>query len=562
MGRMNKLHMALRASILVCCANVPIPAQTYRMLVAITPLAVIQWGDEEDWGMDALQNTKQLVAQINDAYNGTSPNYPTYVMPQVELAGVALVDYVESSSSYTDVARLRGTSDGYMDQIHGLRDIYAADIVMMAASLTDAGGRAAVIKAIESSAFQVTDTYAGWNAPVMAHENGHLFGCRHNIALDTTSTPYTYGHGYRPSGTWGDVMSYVDSLSQYRIWFSNPYETHLGVPRGNATTANCARVHHERKGAVAAFRDPMNTVFYNKTLKSGEYAGVVAADSILVGGVSFHLGAEGYFQAPNVILSSTYTNHGKFTVEANSIQVAGNMMDTSVTYLKASDSAIIRTYTYLNVYGKLTIEAPTIATTSTGGTSNMVILQEDSETDLVATGAVSLTGRFHVLGARLGVRGSHITTSGKVELAQSEGEFFASERVSIKPGFSVTYGSKLNVRVGSPPAGPLAKNGAGLTARETEGERADASVVQNSGFTSRLRYGSREVSLEYVLRDERSIELKVVDLRGKTVYGQRLGRQAAGSYSQAVKGTFGTGMVYFLHVQAGREHFVHRFVVQ
>ena len=48
---------------------------------------------------------------------------------------LAEISYTESGSSSTDLSRLRSVGDGYLDEVHGLRDYYKADVVSLLTEL-------------------------------------------------------------------------------------------------------------------------------------------------------------------------------------------------------------------------------------------------------------------------------------------------------------------------------------------------------------------------------------------------------------------------------------------
>ena len=64
-----------------------------------------------------------FVAETNQAYANSEVNHRVRLVLREE------VDYVEDGDSYIDLDRLQEDSDGYMDHVHELRDLYAADLV-------------------------------------------------------------------------------------------------------------------------------------------------------------------------------------------------------------------------------------------------------------------------------------------------------------------------------------------------------------------------------------------------------------------------------------------------
>ena len=172
----------------------------------------------------------------------------------------AQVSYSESGRSFsTHVNYLKGTTDGLMDNVHSLRNTYAADVVVLVVNDSEACGIAAAIKATASTAFAVAHYTCITGYYSFGHEVGHLQGARHDRFVDPTTTPYQYGHGFIPSTrNWRTIMAYGNNCSNCtRIqWWSNPLRTYppTGQVMGTATYEDNARVLNTTASTVAAFR--------------------------------------------------------------------------------------------------------------------------------------------------------------------------------------------------------------------------------------------------------------------------------------------------------------------
>jgi hypothetical protein len=220
----------------------PGPTATIRVQVVATNDAIAAYGGN----MQAL--VELAVAESNQGYVNSN------VGINMVLASYSTTTYATAGMS-TDLSRFRGTNDGYMDNIHALRDSSAADMVMLVANDASACGLASGIGSTAATAFATAywDCIAGYYS--FAHELGHLQSARHDPATDGTNTPYAYGHGYRYGSAWRTVMAYNCSPSCPRInYWSNPAVLYGGVPMGTYTTSHNQRVLVQTKATVAAFR--------------------------------------------------------------------------------------------------------------------------------------------------------------------------------------------------------------------------------------------------------------------------------------------------------------------
>ncbi|HEY0015243.1 MAG TPA: M12 family metallo-peptidase [Longimicrobium sp.] len=173
----------------------------------------------------------------------------------------AQVTYNESGRSFSQhVSAIRGTTDGLMDNVHTLRNTYAADVVVLVVNDSEACGQAATINATTASnGFAVAHYSCITGYYSFGHEVGHLQGARHDRFVDGTLTPYQYGHGFIPSTkNWRTVMAYGNNCANCtRIqWWSNPAKTYpvTGQVMGTTTYENNARVLNETATRIAGFR--------------------------------------------------------------------------------------------------------------------------------------------------------------------------------------------------------------------------------------------------------------------------------------------------------------------
>ena len=177
----------------------------------------------------------------------------------VELAGYVVTPYVESGNMEQDLRRLRSPGDGYMDEVHALRDQHAADVVVLLMNRAFACGLADQIGADADHAFIAVLEQCAAGEYVLAHEIGHVAGARHDIKRDPAGVPFAFGHGYwyqppRALG-WRTVMSYDCPTGCRRIaYWSSPDLLYEGQATGNHNEADNRRVLELTRARIAGFR--------------------------------------------------------------------------------------------------------------------------------------------------------------------------------------------------------------------------------------------------------------------------------------------------------------------
>ena len=301
-----------------------------------------------DDARSAAGGTAQIKAAIATAMTETNTSYNNSgVTPDLRLVHVEEVSYAESGSTVTDVDRLAGTSDGYMDGIHSLRNTYGADVVVLVVETLSACGRAKAIMASATTAFAVTKRtgcMTGYYS--FGHEIGHLQGAHHDLYVDTNDTPYAYGHGYvhkhatDTTKRWRTVMAYNDacSASGYNCnrlqWWSNPTKTKLGDAMGVVGDSENYKALNTSASTVANFRTAIiSTDQFNSSFNGSStgWSSVYGAWSINSSAYYYAAGVAGYSSSAKhtgtygdityeVRMYRTGTNNGS----ANRIIIRGN----------------------------------------------------------------------------------------------------------------------------------------------------------------------------------------------------------------------------------------------
>jgi hypothetical protein len=174
---------------------------------------------------------------------------------KLRLVHAYLTNYVEEGAHFDHVWRFADRGDGYMDEIHGLRNKYRGDVAILIVDDPQGCGLATRVHADAEEAFAVVHHECAATTYTVAHEIGHLIGARHELAIDKVMTPFPYGHGYVNGTKWRDIMSYKDSCGgcpRLPVW-SSPKVMIQGEPAGTPELDN-ARVILEQAARVAAFR--------------------------------------------------------------------------------------------------------------------------------------------------------------------------------------------------------------------------------------------------------------------------------------------------------------------
>jgi hypothetical protein len=174
---------------------------------------------------------------------------------ELRLVHAYQTNYVEEGTHFDHLWRFADKSDGYMGELHGLRDKYRADVAVLFVDDPKGCGLATRVYADADDAFAVVHHDCGALTYTVAHEIGHLIGARHELNIDRTMTPFPYGHGYVSGTKWRDIMSYRESCGgcpRLPVW-SSPKVMIRGEPAGGPNVDN-ARVIAEQAARVANFR--------------------------------------------------------------------------------------------------------------------------------------------------------------------------------------------------------------------------------------------------------------------------------------------------------------------
>ena len=220
-----------------------------RVLVLYTPALQADQGGGA--GMRALVDL--LVQSANQAFEDSGIN------PRLVLAHAAMVDYV-AQSPHTDLDRITEPDDGYMDEVHALRNRFAADLVHLLTNKRSTGVAGVTVALSSESLSKEDDAFAvtaSGEEHFFTHEIGHNLGLLHDRYQHgrlSSIYPYAYGYvnkrtfepGALPSSRWRTVMSTFHRCfsagfaCEGLLRFSNPDQKYegdpLGVPADDKTT--------------------------------------------------------------------------------------------------------------------------------------------------------------------------------------------------------------------------------------------------------------------------------------------------------------------------------------
>ena len=215
-------------------------------------------------GKEFLESQIDLaVAEANTIYQNSR------VDARLRLVHAREIDYAEFPSNATNLNRLQSKTDGFMDEIHFVRETNRADLVCLVTEHSDPGvsGLAFTLDTpsveFRNSAFSVVKRADLVGSYIFVHEISHNFGAQHDRehALDDQgklkpgSYPFSFGHRFAIEGvTYRDVMSYAPG--QLIPFLSSPDIVFKGVPVGLPGTtngANNALTVSTNAGYVASF---------------------------------------------------------------------------------------------------------------------------------------------------------------------------------------------------------------------------------------------------------------------------------------------------------------------
>ena len=354
-----------------------------RVLVMYTPEALALSSDM----------TNKVYQDIN---NGNTSFKNSGINVRFELAYVGPTEDSESSYDFsTLLSKFRSTDDGFADEVHSIRERYAADVCVLLVYQNELCGKAR-LNADKSTAFAVVRASLECATKyTFTHEIGHNAGCRHDTLVDSSTTPYKYAHGYvhytgTSSTSWRTMMAYGDACNggshcQRIKYWSNPDVSYNGNPTGDETWSNNAKVWENNATNVSTFNiDPTSIAITsvdnsidmdyacwhatqsitatNYTIESGQTVEMLASSSItLLPGTTIKAGSK--FRA-TIAPQIPNANYPLFAPKRNnaleqfndidiSIKILDNNLNLALSLEQDCKSATIKVY---DILGRLQLE--------------------------------------------------------------------------------------------------------------------------------------------------------------------------------------------------------------
>lgn len=251
--------------------------ETIDLMIVYTPAAA-------SW-MSAHSSINHVIAEAMNTSQLAIDN--SEVQIDLQLVHTHETDYKEGDDTSGEMLRKLTTKpgvtyswgnefDGYMEEIHDLRDEYGADVVSLYAYVSGFGGIGWLLRSTDGRpdyAFNVNRVQQMHYSTTMVHEIGHNMGNHHsrNQASNAAGSDgglFSYSTGWRWTGDDGNgyvsVMTYTedpDGNKDYtRVpYFSNPDISHQGQPTGSYdephAPADNSLSMNEIRSVIAGYRE-------------------------------------------------------------------------------------------------------------------------------------------------------------------------------------------------------------------------------------------------------------------------------------------------------------------
>jgi surface protein len=237
------------------------------MSVAEIDVMVVFTGAAETWANENTGGIDLLASQAIAYAQSTVDNSNIYMT--FNLVHTHKVNYSEADQS-TDLNRVTGLDDGYMDEIHEIRNEKAADLVVYFSYGFDTGGVAWLLDDIRGWPHYGFSLIRINSAGIYtaSHEMAHNMGSMHSRNQQSQTAPpegglFEYSTGWRWTGddnlSYHSVMTYQENSNVRAPIFSSPDISYGGVPAGSYTgayaPADNSRSLNEIRHVIANYRN-------------------------------------------------------------------------------------------------------------------------------------------------------------------------------------------------------------------------------------------------------------------------------------------------------------------
>ncbi len=259
-------------------------AETESEEVEIIDLMIVYTQAAANW-MSAHSSINLVIAEAMNISQLAIDN--SEVKIELQLVHTHKTDYREGDDTSGEMLRKLTTKpgvtypwgdefDGYMEEVHDLRDRYGADVVSLFANVSGFGGIGWLLRSTEGRpdyAFNVNRVQQMHFSTTMVHEIGHNMGNHHSrnqasAAAGWDGGLFNYSTGWRWTGDDGNgyvsVMTYVEDLDgnedYTRVpYFSNPDISYEGQVTGSYhdsyAPADNALSMNEIRSVIAGYRE-------------------------------------------------------------------------------------------------------------------------------------------------------------------------------------------------------------------------------------------------------------------------------------------------------------------
>lgn len=235
-----------------------VPADSGRLIDIM-----VVWTPAAEAAAGGLANMQTLAQAAVDSANAAYLN--SGVAQRLRLVHRQQVAYTErtncaAGSDPVDCALddLTDLGDGYLDNVHTLRDTHGADLVALLINGSAYCGIAWLPTTPSADlGFSVTEQDCAVGNKSFTHELGHNMGAHHDPANASANGPKPFNKGYiSPQLDWRTVMAYSAPCGGCtRLnYFSNPKLTNNGTAMGTAAVSNNAHVLNFTARDLAAYR--------------------------------------------------------------------------------------------------------------------------------------------------------------------------------------------------------------------------------------------------------------------------------------------------------------------